>query len=271
MSVVVTILGSGSAGGVPRVGGGWGKCDALNPKNRRRRCSLLVQRMIRGATTDVIVDTSPDLREQLLASAVCRLDAILYTHEHADQTHGIDDIRPLSIELGRPITAFADQKTIRVLRERFGYCFVGAPGNRSRPFIRLTQLDIGEEIAVDGPAGRIAVTNFAVRHGDIEALGFRFGKIAYIPDVSAVPEDSMRHLAGLDLLIVDAMRYEPYETHFCVSDALSLIEKMSPRRAILTNMHSDLDYETLRADLPAHVEPAYDGMQITFPDPSPFG
>jgi phosphoribosyl 1,2-cyclic phosphate phosphodiesterase len=266
MTLRLTILGCGSSAGVPRVGVGWGACDPANPKNRRRRCSILVERTAPdGRATSVLVDTTPDLREQLLGADVNRLDAVLYTHEHADHIHGIDDLRPLAIVMHRRIPVYADRMTSELLQIRFGYCFEAPAGSGYPPILEMRHLKAGAATVVAGPGGAVDAMPFRMIHGDIEALGFRFGDIAYAPDVSQMPEESLDHLRGLDVLILDALRYAPHPTHFSVSEALDLIAQVKPRRAILTNLHTDLDYEKLRRELPPGIEPAYDGLQIEAP------
>jgi phosphoribosyl 1,2-cyclic phosphate phosphodiesterase len=266
MTLRLTILGCGSSAGVPRVGVGWGACDSNNPKNRRRRCSVLLERVAQdGATTTVLVDTGPDLRDQLLGANVRRLDAVLITHEHADHIHGIDDLRPLAIIQHERIPVYADRMTSELLQMRFGYCFETPAGSGYPPILKMRGLHTGVTVSVPGPGGSIEALPFRMTHGDIDALGFRFGNIAYAPDVSLMPEESLPALEGLDILILDALRYTPHPTHFSVSEALDLIGKVKPKRAILTNLHTDLDYETLRSELPPHIEPAYDGLQIEAP------
>ncbi|KQP80555.1 phosphoribosyl 1,2-cyclic phosphodiesterase [Methylobacterium sp. Leaf113] len=269
-SLTVTILGCGSSGGVPRVGYGWGACDPGEPRNRRRRCSILVERHRDGrdatrsdAATTLLVDTSPDLREQLLGRAVQRLDAILFTHAHADHTHGIDDVRALVIHMRRRIPVFADARTRSLLEARFGYCFETPPGSEYPPILDINDLADGEAMQVDGPGGAVTALPFGLEHGNEAALGFRFGPVAYAPDVSLMPEAAQDRLHGLDLLIIDALRETPHPTHYSVSDALALIARVRPRRAILTNLHTDLDYATLSARLPPDVVPAYDGLSVT--------
>jgi phosphoribosyl 1,2-cyclic phosphate phosphodiesterase len=263
MTLRLTILGCGSSAGVPRVGVGWGACDPTNPKNRRRRCSVLVERCAPGsAATTVLVDTGPDIRDQLLGANVRRLDAVLYTHEHADHIHGIDDLRPLAIVQRHRIPVYADRMTSELLMMRFGYCFETPAGSSYPPILRMHHLKPGVMTSVVGPGGTVEAMPFRMVHGDIDTLGFRFGSIAYAPDVSEMPEESLRYLEGLDVLILDALRYTPHPTHFSVSEALALIETLKPKRAILTNLHTDLDYEMLRRELPPQIEPAYDGMQI---------
>jgi phosphoribosyl 1,2-cyclic phosphate phosphodiesterase len=210
----------------------------------------------------VLVDTSPDLREQLLDAQVDWVDGVFYTHEHADHTHGIDDLRGPFIHRRRRLDAYADAATSRVLLDRFGYCFVSPPGSGYPPIMNHHMIAAGTPVVVDGEGGPITVLPFLQDHGDLPSLGFRFGPVAYSSDLVDLPEASIPALAGLDLWIVDALRDRPHPTHFSVDEALAWIERVKPRRAILTNMHSDLDYAELKARLPAHVEPAYDGMTL---------
>lgn len=267
MTTTFTILGCSSSTGVPRVVLGWGACDPANPKNRRRRCSLLVERRNRhGKSTTVLVDTSPDLREQLLGADVRSLDGVLFTHDHADHTHGIDDLRPVALAVRRRIDVYLDETTSQAVRTRFSYCFETPPGSEYPPILNEHRLHAFRQITIDGEGGAIAALPFAQTHGDnVRSLGFRFGRVAYSCDLNGLLPDSIPALAGLDIWILDALRYTPHPSHFSVSDALAWIERIRPRRAILTNLHSDLDYETLRGQLPAHVEPAYDGMTVTVP------
>jgi phosphoribosyl 1,2-cyclic phosphate phosphodiesterase len=268
MTLAVTILGCGSSGGVPRVGSGWGACDPANPKNRRRRCSILVERVGEAGTTTVLVDTSPDLREQLLDAGVRRLDAVLFTHEHADHTHGIDDLRPLVIHMRRRIPIYADHATGEMLGVRFGYCFHAPAGSDYPPILTEHRIRAGVPVDIDGPGGVLTGLPFMLQHGKGEALGFRFGDFAYVNDVSAVPEDSVPVLSGLRIAVVDALRHTPHPTHFSVSEALAFIERIRPQHAILTNMHTDVDYAELAAQLPPNVEPAFDGMRLVLPSTS---
>jgi len=262
MSRVVTILGCGSSGGVPRVGSGWGACDPSNPKNRRRRCSMLLEQTGDGGTTTVLVDTSPDLREQLLDAGVTRLDAVLYTHEHADHTHGIDDLRPLAIHMRRRVPIFADGRTGTLLHDRFGYCFRRPPGSPYPPILEEFAIDRDRSVVIDGPGGSVVATPFVMQHGAGTALGFRFGDLAYASDVSAMPDESLAKLQDLDVLILDALRYTPHPTHFSLAQSLAFTERVRPRRTILTNLHTDLDHAKLSSELPPNVEAAFDGLQI---------
>ena len=263
MTLSFTILGCGSSMGVPRPALGWGDCDPSNPKNRRRRTSLLVERQGTGGRTRVLVDTSPDLREQLLDAQVDWLDGVLFTHPHADHTHGMDDLRALFVKARRRLDAYLDEPTSRALMARFGYCFQKPPGSDYPPILTEHRIEAGRRLAIAGEGGSVDVLPILQQHGNIPSLGFRFGALAYSCDLSGFPPESLPALAGLDVWIVDALRYTPHPSHFSLADALSWIERVKPRRAILTNLHSDLDYEALRRQLPVNVEPAFDGFQMT--------
>jgi phosphoribosyl 1,2-cyclic phosphate phosphodiesterase len=265
MTLRFTILGCGSSAGVPRLGSGWGACDPKNPKNRRRRCSLLAERVTDTQTTSVLIDTSPDLREQLLDADVTHLDGVLYTHEHADHTHGIDDLRAFALHQRRRIDVHLDEATSRSMHTRFAYCFETPPGSSYPPILREHRLEPGMPTEVRGAGGAVTALPILQRHGDITSLGFRIGALAYSCDLNGLPDESIAALGGLDVWIVDALRYTPHPSHWMLDETLHWIDRVKPRRAILTNMHVDLDYETLRAKLPPSVEPAYDGMQVLVP------
>jgi len=260
----VRILGCGSSGGVPRVGQGWGECDPNEPRNRRRRCSILIEQARSSECTRVLVDTSPDLRDQLLDAGVTALDAIVYTHDHADHCHGIDDVRPLVIVNRRRIDAFMDEPTSKGLLSRFEYVFKTPEGSDYPPILTDRRIERETPFEVAGGGGAIDVLPFRLTHGGIDALGLRVAGMAYTPDVSAIPEAALDHLRDLDLWIIDALRVRPHPSHFHLDEALAWIERMRPRRAVLTNLHNDLDYARLAADLPAHIRPAYDGMALDF-------
>jgi phosphoribosyl 1,2-cyclic phosphate phosphodiesterase len=263
MSLTFTILGCGSSMGVPRVALGWGECDPNNPKNRRRRCSLLVERANeQGQVTRVLVDCSPDLRMQLLDANVDRLDGVLLTHEHADHTHGIDDLRPLFVRNSRPVDVYMDEPTVRAMRIRFGYCFASPPGSDYPPIATERPLVAGRPITINGQGGPIDVLPVLQEHGGIASLGFRFGAAAYSADIKSLPDDSLASMAGLDVWVVDALRKSPHPSHFNLDEALAWIARVKPNRAILTNLHTDMDYDDLRRHLPAGVEPAFDGMRF---------
>lgn len=264
MSYRLTILGCGSSGGVPRVGNDWGKCDPSNPKNRRRRCAALVDKPGERGRTRLLIDTGPDLREQLLEASVGALHGVLYTHDHADHTHGIDDLRAVVYRMKRRIDVWFDAATRDSVFARFGYCFETPAGRDYPAILQAHDLSIGSPIEIDGPGGPIQALPIRQYHGNIDTVGFRIGAMAYSPDISGLPEDSLQHLQDLDVWVVDALRYHPHPAHFTVDQALEWIERVRPKRAILTHLHVDLDYETLRRKLPRGVEPAYDGMQLDF-------
>jgi phosphoribosyl 1,2-cyclic phosphate phosphodiesterase len=248
---------------VPRPALGWGACDPNNPKNRRRRCSILVERAAPDGKTQVLVDTSPDLREQLLGADVTKLDGVLFTHEHADHTHGVDDLRGLFIRHRRRLDAYLDEPTSRAMHARFGYCFMTPPGSDYPPILTEHRLVPGKPVTIEGDGGPITALPVLQDHGDIPSLGFRFGNVAYSADLVGMPDDSAAALMGLDLWIVDALRHTPHPSHFSLSQTLDWIGRLKPKRAVLTNMHTDLDYDALRETLPPNVAPAYDGMQIS--------
>jgi phosphoribosyl 1,2-cyclic phosphate phosphodiesterase len=242
----------------------WGKCDPQNPKNRRRRCAVLVERIEKGARTAVLVDTPPDLREQLLDIRLTALDAVLYTHDHADHTHGIDDLRMVAYAMKKRIACHMDLVTKTALEARFAYCFKAPEGSSYPPILTTADITPGTDIVVPGAAGPVTAVPIRQRHGDIDSLGFRFGGLAYSPDISDFIDGSEKLLEGLDVWIVDSLRYTPHESHFHVKRALEWIDRLKPKRAILTHMTADLDYDTLVRELPPNVEPAYDGMIVDF-------
>ena len=257
-----TILGCGSSGGVPRLGGIWGDCDPTNPKNRRRRCSLLVTRETAEGTTRVLIDTSPDMRDQLLDAEVSALDGVIYTHSHADHMHGIDDLRQIVQNTRQRLPVWADGPTQEALLSRFGYAFVQPEGSPYPPILDLHTID--GPVTVPGAGGPITFTPFRADHGSMDALGFRIGPLAYLPDAVDIPAESWPTLEGLDCWIVDALRRKPHPTHAHLDMTLGWIAKAKPTRAVITNMHLDLDYEVLRAELPPHITPAFDGMTIRY-------
>lgn len=267
----VTILGCGSSGGVPRPDGDWGACDPGNPKNRRRRCSILVEyaetqaSFDSGERTISVIDTAPDFREQMLSAGVKRLDAVIYTHDHADQTHGIDDLRPYVLRARKRLPVWMNPETARSLTTRFKYVFAARAGSPYPAIFNAREIPAeGECFHIDGPGGPMPITMMRLEHGGIIAAGFRFGPFAYSPDVSAVPDRAFDILDGVPVWIVDALRETPHPTHASVSDALSWLERAQAGRGILTNLHVDLDFDILTGKLTEGVVPAFDGLQLRY-------
>ena len=257
-----TILGCGSSGGVPRLGGHWGDCDPENPKNRRRRCSLLIERETDAGKTTVLIDTSPDMRSQLLDAGIGRLDGVVYTHSHADHVHGIDDLRMVVFNMRKRLDVWADGATQDALFSRFGYAFVQPDDSPYPPILDMNT--IKDDVEITGDGGTIKLTPIKVGHGSMDALGFRIENVAYMPDVAEIYDDSWLQLQGLDCWILDALRRAPHPTHSHFDNSLKWIAQVAPRRAVLTNMHIDLDYDTVEAETPDHISAAYDGMRLTF-------
>ena len=262
MTLKFTILGCGTSGGVPRIGGDWGNCDPTNPKNRRLRCSMLIERIGSEGTTSILVDTSPDARQQLLEAGVSRLDAVLYTHDHADHTHGIDDLRVVAMNSRSRVDVYCDDHTSGILETRFAYCFQTLPGSSYKPILNKQVIKPGEPFEIEGKGGAVKVMPYHQHHGEIMSVGYRIGDIAYSCDINALPDDAYQYLEGLDVWIVDALRLTPHPSHFSLEETLEAIERIKPKRAILTHMHTDLDYGSLIRDLPEGVVPAYDGMVL---------
>jgi len=265
----VTLLGCGSSGGVPRATGDWGACDPNEPKNRRSRCGLLMQKWsgavgTAGEATTVLIDTSPDLRLQLASAKPAHIDAIIISHDHADQTNGFDDVRAYFVKQRRTIPVWMDEATAATFMKRFGYAFESKGGypaivrraDRVAPLVPL---------AIDGPGGVMEILPLDQDHGFSHSLGFRVGRFGYSNDLVAMPEASFAALAGLDLWIVDALRDTPHPTHAHLGRSLEWIERLKPKHAVLTNMHIDLDYQNLKARLPPGTEPGYDGWSADLP------
>jgi len=257
-----TILGCGSSGGVPRLGGNWGECNPDNPKNRRRRCSLMVQRITQSGTTNVLIDTSPDMRNQLLDANISHMDAVIYTHAHADHTAGIDDLRQYVLMQRAQVPVYADAYTQNALLDRFNYAFVQPKGSMYPAILQLNDLD--EVTRIDGPGGIIEFMALEVDHGDSHANGYRIGDLAYIPDVITIPDQTWAKLAGLECWIIDALRRTPHASHTHLSNTIDWINQVKPKRAVITNMHVDLDYEDVMTETPENTVPAYDGMTISY-------
>ncbi len=260
----IRILGCGCSTGVPRIDGYWGACDPNDPRNRRSRCSAwfgLYDDARPERVTSVVVDTAPDFREQMVKAGVTAIDSILWTHDHADQAHGLDDMRAYTFAKSKPINGYMDHATHKTLTERFGYVFTGNLGYPPvcEPHIIPAH---GVPWSISGEGGVLPVLTFDQEHGPIRSVGYRFGDVAYSSDVSHIPETSFDALYGLKVWIVDALRYKPHPTHSHLDRTLGWVEKFRPERTILTNLHQDMDFEALKNQLPAHVEPAVDQMCI---------
>jgi len=252
--VKITILGCGTSSGVPRIGNDWGNCDPLNPKNNRRRVSILVQ----SGETNILVDTGPDLRAQLLDANVTALDAVFYTHDHADHTHGIDDLRGIYNQHKKRVDCYANTATWALLHARFGYVFKGEHGYP--PIARAHPVQDAHRI------GGITVRTFRQIHGMIDSVGLRFeadgGVAVYSTDLNAIPPASEPNLAGMNLWVLDCLRAKPHPSHPHLSLALEWIARHRPARALLTHMDSSMDYAQLISVLPPTIEPAFDGQTI---------
>jgi phosphoribosyl 1,2-cyclic phosphate phosphodiesterase len=250
----VTILGSGTSSGVPRVGNDWGECDPANPKNRRRRVSILVSH----DKARILVDTGPDLREQLLDANVADVDGVIWTHDHADHCHGIDDLRQLYHARGRPVAGYGRRETLDSLLHRFSYAFDGKSGY---PAVAAANL-LPDHMNLNG----ISVQVVDQPHGDITTAGLRFDagghSVVYSTDFNELTPEMENRFKGVDVWIVDSLRRRPHPTHPHLDLALDWIERLRPKRAVLTHMDNSMDYETLLAELPPGVEPGYDGMEI---------
>ena len=262
--ITATIMGCGSSGGVPRVGNAWGVCDPNNPRNRRRRCALLIEGRTPGIAepTRIVIDTGCDLREQLLDARVDRVEAVFYTHEHADHTHGIDDLRVLALNNRKRVDVYFSKEAGDRIREAFSYCFTSPPDGDYPPILNAHHIKAGDDIVVEGPGGAIKLHAFAQDHGSIISLGYRIGAFAYSCDLSGIPYASRPAVSELDLWIIDALRPLPHPSHLSLPESLALIADLKPRQAVLTNLHIDMDYAVVDATTPANVTPAFDGMRI---------
>ncbi|MCF6326675.1 MAG: MBL fold metallo-hydrolase [Devosiaceae bacterium] len=262
--IVATILGSGSSGGVPRVGNIWGDCDPNEPKNRRRRCSLLLTGTTKGRAgkTRIIIDTGCDLREQLLDANVKNIDAVFYTHEHADHTHGIDDLRAIALNNRKRIDIYMGERTRLRLHKAFSYCFEAPKDSGYPPILNSHEILASKSITITGEGGDITLLPVLQEHGNISTFGFRIDDFLYSCDVSGFADKSISHLASLKVWIVDALRRSPHPSHLNLEQSLAWIKRIKPNQAILTNLHVDLDYKTIIDETPDNVTPAYDGMRI---------
>lgn len=269
-SIKITILGCGSSGGVPRVGGDWGACDPNEPKNRRRRSSILLEcwegdkEPPEDQKTIILIDTSPDLREQLLDAQTKHIDAVLYTHDHGDQTHGMDDLRAIAYKKRSQIPVYMDAVTKTDLLQRFTYCFEKPEGRIHPPILKIEQIiKHGDHLIISGPGCDVNIEVFQVGHGNINALGFIFcGKIAYSPDAHTISDSVLESLNEMDVWIVDALRYHQHPTHAHTDKTLHWGAQTRTKQLVFTNMHIDMDMDTLKSELPGNQIIAYDGYTI---------
>jgi phosphoribosyl 1,2-cyclic phosphate phosphodiesterase len=253
----VTILGCGSAAGTPSVSGGWGKCDPANPKNRRRRASILVEE----GPTSILVDTSPDLRDQMLSAGLRRLDAVIYTHAHADHIHGIDELREINRIMQAPIPCYAPPETLQILETRFAYVFKGIPPESKfvfRPWLIANDITPAQTFSV----GNVTVRPFIQDHGFSTTVGYSFGDVVYSTDLVDLPPAARAVIKNAKVWIVGALSDDPYPSHAHVGKVLEWIDELKPQRAVITHMSNALDYDKLIAQLPVGVTPAFDGLVI---------
>ncbi|MBO9124290.1 MULTISPECIES: MBL fold metallo-hydrolase [unclassified Rhizobium] len=259
-----TILGCSSSPGVPRITGDWGACNPDNPKNRRTRASFMIQQYdANGGVTTVVIDTGPDFREQMIAAKVGHIDAVMYTHPHADHIHGLDDLRGYYFGAQQRVPIYADEATMDRIRQGFGYCLETPPGSNYPPIVEARVIrDLDKPVHITGAGGAISLRPHVQQHGDITSLGFRIGDVAYCSDISDFPPETVPKLQGLDVLIIDALQYRYHPSHLSLEQSLEWIGRLQPKRAILTHMHTPLDYDTVMAETPDHVVPAYDQMSF---------
>lgn len=261
---IFTILGCGSSQGVPRPDGHWGACDPKNPKNRRRRASFLIEQISDdGGKTTIVIDTGPDFREQMISARVKHIDAVIYTHEHADHTHGIADLRGFALAMKKRVDIYANERTLDYLTDAFSFCLKTPPGSDYPPIVSGNLIDEDcDAVTIEGAGGPVTLMLIKQIHGPIETLGFRIGNLAYCSDVSDFPKESVEKLQDLDHLIIDATLPKPHFSHFSLEQALEWIEKLSPKQAYITHMHIPLDYDAVMRDTPDHVQPSHDGLSF---------
>lgn len=248
----ITILGSGTSTGVPMIGCQCEVCSSKDKRNRRSRSSILIS--VNGG--NILVDTSTDLRYQSLKNNIKSLEAVLFTHHHADHVHGIDDLRSFNFIQKREIACYGNKKTLDRIRIMFSYIFDGAPSSGGIPKLRLEEVDAPFEVMGE------KIIPVEVSHGDDPVFGYRISNVAYITDCSGISDKSMELLRGLDLLILGALRYRPHDKHFSIDEAKAVVEQLHPKRTVFTHMGHEIDYEKTSAELPSGIELAYDGMTL---------
>ena len=250
------ILGCGSSMGVPRPDGFFGNCNPKNKKNYRTRCSAL----IKTDSENILIDTSPDLRDQMLKQKIKKIDKVFYSHMHADQTHGINDLRSFFIRNKKPINVFADKITSKYLRKTFSYCF----DTYSKEYPATLKLNnIDKNLFIKSKKKNILIKPIKVQHGNVQSICYIIDKkLAYISDVSKIFEKDYEYFKNLKYIIIDCLWYRYHPSHFNLDKSLEMIEKFSPKKAILTNLHTDIDYNEIRKRLPKNIIPAYDGLSL---------
>ncbi|MDT8419164.1 MAG: GPMC system MBL fold metallohydrolase [Desulfuromonadales bacterium] len=254
-SLDMTILGSGTSTGIPVVGCDCAVCRSADTKNRRTRCSALLS----FSGHNILIDTSTDLRQQALREDIRRIDAVLYTHCHADHVHGIDDLRSFNLRSGDTIPIYGTPETLRRIAFLFEYIFA-----EETPFGATPQLEARQ---VEGPFELCGLTfePIPLFHGGLEVLGYRCGPVAYLTDCNAIPDSSISLLKGLQLLVVDGLRFKPHPTHFNIDQAIEMAGRIGAKRTLLTHLSHDVDHTRHGAELPAGIEFAYDGQHISLP------
>lgn len=263
MSLQFTILGCGSSMGVPRITGNWGVCDANEPKNRRRRCAMLVQKVSAKGETTVLIDAGADMHHQLLNANINALDAVLITHEHADHTHGIDDLRAFALEQQDQVPVYMTADTFANVGSKFSYCFEQVEGSYYPAILKYCEIDYDKAFNVDGAGGSIEILPVRVEHGSIDCTAFLIDGVMYSADLNDIPKTSLYAFENLDIWVIDALRPKPHGSHFSVEDVLHWAGKIQPKRSILTNMSTELDYMSLKdqmAKTNQNIAPAYDGL-----------
>ena len=251
-----TILGCGSSMGVPRPDGSFGKCNPKNKRNYRTRCSALLQ----TETENVLIDTSPDLRIQLLNNKIRKIDKVLFSHMHADQTHGINDLRIFYLNNKKTIPVFADKVTQKYLLKNFSYCF----NNNVNEYPATLKINlVKEKMLIKNKNNNVHIKTLKVKHGNVNSICYIFNKkLAYISDVSKIENKDFKYFKNLEHIIIDCLRYKSHPSHFNLKQCINLFKIFLPKKMILTNLHCDLDYDTLKKKIPSNMIPAYDGLTV---------